>query len=153
MLCYIPVHYVILDHVTMGVSCWQESGKPHPWWLVTTITNPFPCCLVFFLSVKFRISSISKTIDAQFIKWEIQWCWGFYFFRKFKREIQNTFYRYRLWIVVLLSWFECISPIFTRYRKTSYIRRTLEGNKIVNHSDVVGPSPASAAPTTSSFST
>ena len=33
------------------------------------------------------------------------------------------------------------------------IRRTLEGNKIVDHSDVVGASPVGAALTTSSFST
>ena len=39
------------------------------------------------------------------------------------------------------------------YRKTSNMRRTLVGNKIVNHSDVVGASPVGAAPTTSSFST
>ena len=39
------------------------------------------------------------------------------------------------------------------YRKVSNIRRTLVGNKIVDHSDVVGASPAGAAPTTSSFST
>ena len=39
------------------------------------------------------------------------------------------------------------------YRKVSNIRRTLVGNKIVDHSDVVGASPVGAAPTTSSFST
>ena len=39
------------------------------------------------------------------------------------------------------------------YRKVSNIRRTLGGNKIVDHSDVVGASPVGAAPTTSSFST
>ena len=39
------------------------------------------------------------------------------------------------------------------YRKTSNIRLTLLGNKIVDHSDVVGASPVGAAPTTSSFST
>ena len=39
------------------------------------------------------------------------------------------------------------------YRQVSNIRRTLVGNKIVNHSDVVGASPDGAAPTTSSFST
>ena len=38
------------------------------------------------------------------------------------------------------------------YRKTSNIRRTLVGNKIVYHSDVVGASPVGAAQTTSSFS-
>ena len=39
------------------------------------------------------------------------------------------------------------------YRKVSNISRTLVGNKIVDHSDVVGASPVGAAPTTSSFST
>ena len=38
-------------------------------------------------------------------------------------------------------------------RKASYISRTLVGNKIVDHSDVVGASPVGAAPTTSLFST
>ena len=32
------------------------------------------------------------------------------------------------------------------YRKTSNIRGTLLGNKIVDHSDVVGASPAATAP-------
>ena len=40
-----------------------------------------------------------------------------------------------------------------RYRKVSNKRRTLVGNKIVDHSDVVGASPVGAAPTTSSLST
>ena len=39
------------------------------------------------------------------------------------------------------------------YRQVSNIRRTLEGNWIVDHSDVVGASPVGAAPTTSSFLT
>ena len=39
------------------------------------------------------------------------------------------------------------------YRQVSNISRTLVGNKIVHHSDVVGASPVGAAPTTSSFST
>ena len=39
------------------------------------------------------------------------------------------------------------------YRKTSNISCTLEGNKIIDHSDVVGALPIGAAPTTSSFST
>ena len=38
------------------------------------------------------------------------------------------------------------------YRKTSNRRRTLFGNKFVDHSDVDGASPVGAAPTTS-FST
>ena len=39
------------------------------------------------------------------------------------------------------------------YCKTSNTRRNLVGNKIVDHSDVVGALPVGAAPTTSSFST
>ena len=39
------------------------------------------------------------------------------------------------------------------YCKTSNISRTLAGNIIVDHSDVVGASPVGAAPTISSFST
>ena len=37
------------------------------------------------------------------------------------------------------------------YFQTSNVRRTLGGNKIVDHSDVVGASPVGAAPATSSF--
>ena len=40
-----------------------------------------------------------------------------------------------------------------KYRQVSNIRRTLVGNSIVDHSDVVGASPLGAGPTTSSFST
>ena len=42
---------------------------------------------------------------------------------------------------------------YDTYRKTSNIRRVLVGNKIVDHSEVVGASPVGAAPTTSSFLT
>ena len=38
-------------------------------------------------------------------------------------------------------------------RKVSNIRRTLVGNEIVDHSDVVGAPPVGAAQTSSSFST
>ena len=43
--------------------------------------------------------------------------------------------------------------VLNEYRKVSNIRRTLVGNKIVDHSDVVGALPVGAVPTTSSFST
>ena len=39
------------------------------------------------------------------------------------------------------------------YRKTFNMSCTLVGNKIVDHSDVVGAPPVGAAPTTSSFLT
>ena len=38
-------------------------------------------------------------------------------------------------------------------RHTSILSRTLEGDTIVDHSDIVGASAVGAAPTTSSFST
>ena len=47
----------------------------------------------------------------------------------------------------------CSRAQIVKYRKVSNIRRTLVGNKIVDHSDVVGASPVGAAPTTPSFST
>ena len=37
------------------------------------------------------------------------------------------------------------------YRQTSNLRHILVGNKLVDHSDIVGASPVGAAPTTSSF--
>ena len=46
-----------------------------------------------------------------------------------------------------------VEVIYSIYRKTSNISRTLVGNKIFDNSDVVGASPVGAAPTTSSFST
>ena len=58
-------------------------------------------------------------------------------------------------------WSDCLSVAlqcytdgeFQTYCQVSTIRRILVGNKIVDHSDVVGASPVGAAPTTSSFST
>ena len=43
--------------------------------------------------------------------------------------------------------------VICNYRQTSNMRRTLLGNKIVDHSDVVGASPIGTARPTSSFST
>ena len=39
------------------------------------------------------------------------------------------------------------------YSEVSNIRRTLVGNGIIDHADMVGASPVDAAPTASSFST
>ena len=43
--------------------------------------------------------------------------------------------------------------MFGKNRQVSNISRTVLGNNIVDHSDVVGASPVGAAPTASSFST
>ena len=53
----------------------------------------------------------------------------------------------------ILLLFEITIVVTFNYRKVSNIRCVLVGNKIVDHSDVVGASPVGAAPTTSSFST
>ena len=70
--------------------------------------------------------------------------------------------------LVKCCFLECVTHIFLcdtcakvgsvahdkmEYRQVSNIRRTALGNKIVDHSDVVGASPVGAAPTASSFST
>ena len=55
---------------------------------------------------------------------------------------------------VIIGWMRtpvrCI--IETNYRQTSNISRTFEGDKLVDHPDVVVASPVGAAPTASSFS-
>ena len=57
-------------------------------------------------------------------------------------------------ILELESWvYTAMIPIITSYCHISNIRSALVGNKIVDHSDVVGASPVGAAPTTSSFLT
>ena len=64
-------------------------------------------------------------------------------------------YIYIMYLSLFLtpSHFREISLARYTYRQVSNIRRTLVGNWIVDHSDVVGESPVRAAPTTSSFST
>ena len=53
----------------------------------------------------------------------------------------------------ILSWSNPNKSSLNAYSQTSNIKGTLVGNKIVDHSDVVGASPVGIAPTTSSFST
>ena len=61
---------------------------------------------------------------------------------------------YLTWIKGDLDRFCVVTPEKNiNYRQISNIRRTLVGNIIVDHLDVVGASPVGAAPTTSSFST
>ena len=54
------------------------------------------------------------------------------------------------WTIIYTCWLYHVCWI-VYYDKVSNIRRTLVGNKIVDHSDVFGASPVGAAPT--SFST
>ena len=55
------------------------------------------------------------------------------------------------WVLIIKVPF--VMNLYIKYHQTSNISRTLVGNKIVDHSDVVGAAPIGAAPTTSSFST
>ena len=59
------------------------------------------------------------------------------------------------WGSVAITWEDFIASAQAKieYHQTSNIRHILVGNKIVDHSDVVGASPVGAAPTTSSFPT
>ena len=52
-----------------------------------------------------------------------------------------------------MIWTITVIVLKLNYRQISNVSGTLVGNKIVDHSDVVGASPAGAAPNTSSFST
>ena len=59
-----------------------------------------------------------------------------------------------VWLALVLLTFDTSSMThMTIYRQVSNVRGKLVGDKIVDHSDVVGTSPVGAAPTTSSFST
>ena len=51
------------------------------------------------------------------------------------------------------TWAWTSETTMNMYSKTSNISPTLVGNKIVDHSDVVGASPVGAAPITSSYLT
>ena len=81
-------------------------------------------------------------------KWEV--LLGKWFFRSLVRWT-SRFHLEFLTLFSLWSFHQKVSSHSTSI--TSNIRRTLAGNKIVDHSDVVGASPVGAAPTTSSFST
>ena len=55
---------------------------------------------------------------------------------------------------IKMCWWVCFALFnLDITRQTSNISHTLVGSMIVDHSDVVGASPAEATPTTSSFST
>ena len=71
-------------------------------------------------------------------------------------------YGIRLWCITMAfsfsalcreTYWKQIISIAIVYTQTSNISRSLVGNNIVDHSDVVGASPIGVAPTTSSFST
>ena len=78
------------------------------------------------------------------LKWPAMWNVDVFFVVSLNRLLKKVELSV-IWDTMALVWRGC--------RKPSNIRRTLGGNQIVDHSDVVGASPVGAAPTTSSFST
>ena len=58
-----------------------------------------------------------------------------------------------VWFIIFIRSYQIQCTVGNAYFQISNISGTLVGNKIIDHSDVVGASPVGAAPTTSSFST
>ena len=65
-------------------------------------------------------------------------------------NIAIAWYCLVLQLLLNLNPYRSVRKIITKeiYRQTSNVSRTLEGNKIADHSDVVGASPVAVAPTT-----
>ena len=114
-----------------------------PWWFKF---NGF----FWFTFIEFLI------IAMKFCTWQLCWCgickvllwdndqqWHYSVVKQILHWIWTTMEH---WLI------KQVQPD-TDYRQIFNIRCTLTGNKIVDHSDVVGASPVGAAPTTSSFST
>ena len=69
------------------------------------------------------------------------------------KSLPELILTYHQWSSVAFSYAQNQGKCSRCYRQTSDISCTLVGNKIVDHSDVVGASPFGAAPTISLFST
>ena len=89
------------------------------------------------------------------LKWGLNWIHkiSLYGFEKFKLCAWSRYSKLKTPAAICLGLMCHCTRLNGDYRKTTNIRRTLEGNKIVDHSDVVGASPVGAAPTPSLFST
>ena len=74
-------------------------------------------------------------------------------------HVKNPYYLTRIltWIIIVIQTSAVVNKVSRlhegNYRKISNIGRTLVGNEIVDHSDVIRASHVGVAPTTSSFST
>ena len=111
----------------------------------------------------FLLSVFVVTRFSTIIYWAILWlilCTFYYFherlcvnFNLIKVSLYFCIFIHTVWLCIHVFYFFIDVIFFMIYRKTSNISCTLVGNKIVDHSDVVGASPVGAAPTTSSFST
>ena len=106
---------------------------------------PFKCCAQFVSLCNALIYVESNTTTSIFCLPHIY---------QFVTKIHKFLFAVeRSHLYCMMTVLKLVILLFTTYRKTSNISRTLVGNKIVDNSDVVGASPIGAAPTTSSFST
>ena len=133
--------YVILSpHLNTQNSYILKFGCPGS--PISSLTLPGACLDIKMSSYQYRNShykdkGVSTPTVAHSLIWYASWCY--------------------VWAVrdcpcVVNICHEILGPIST-YCKTTNIRRTLVGNKIADHSDVVGAWPVGAAPTTSPIST
>ena len=101
---------------------------------------------LYFKQVSIRVCGLQNSLTFPRVFSAFLWPWDpssmfcYYFNYNFVNKMRIHHQSHR------------ISSIWS-YRKVSNISHTLVGNQIVDKSDVVGASPVSAAPTTSSFST
>ena len=128
-----PCHEVYVHNTVSG----QESVFERMWFIKIKLVNIYVHRLV--CSSNSTHWSLHEHVTTTF----------FIFQHTYLLLIHKSAYR-SFCIVGLFEWLPKFNSI---YRKTSNISRTSVGNKIVDHSDVVGASPVGAAPTTSSFST
>ena len=114
-------------------------------WYLWNLANSLRVDVLFEL--KRYVSVVDKSVNMT--AFPIHWC---RYFISCKYAIYcilnmlNSFWKIYIYIHILHMY--NISTM-----KVSNISRTLVGEEIVDHSDVVGASPVGAAPTTSSFST
>ena len=107
----------------------------HSSWFCFDFTKSAPCysCMCFNLPISLTVVSLGVGQLHDYIA-------------------LKTMSRHDARFVVIIEVPQWKGPGEYEYRQTSNIRRTVVGNKIVDHSDVVGVSPVGAAPTTFSLS-
>ena len=115
-----------------------------------------PWNIVSYVVVLYMLLTSLKPYLITFIVYKIVCIWWYRYAWQIGQAAQRLlsltnifFYQIRLMLT------QCVMrrSDACKYHKTSNISRTLVYNNIVDHSDVVGASPVSAAPTTSSYLT
>ena len=103
---------------------------------ICSCSESMHCCVQCVIPFSWCWSVFDRRVMAEWLgHWTQQWAEEGVF------EILRPVFETGLWLMKQFA------------HQTSNIRCTLEGNKIVDDSDLVGTSPVGAAPVTSSFST